>query len=531
MFKLFKDLISKRVGKGDASQGQEPVFPKDMSFTPNIETNLDNLKKVAGGSADFVFREFVVGKAGIKCGIMYVDGLIDRLVIHDQIMDSAMVEATRFEDLSGVTLTKGTLFDYLFNRGITVADMKIMEKFSDAIDMVMSGEVLLIVDGTPKCMIISARGWASRGITEPVTEGVIQGPRDGFTETLRTNTSLLRRRCKDPNMIIKTIKLGRRSKTDVCYVFIKGIVKEGLIDELEERLSKIDIDLIFESGQVDQLIEDDSISPFPQSQLTERPDKVVAAIAEGRAAILVDGTPFAIIIPTTLYQFLQSPEDYYDRWIIGSFIRALRFFATFIAALGPSLYIAIVSFHPGMIPTELALSIAGAREGVPFPAIVEASLMEITIELLREAGARLPKPIGQTVGIVGGLIVGEAAVRAGIVSPILVIVAALTAIATFVIPTYSAAVSFRLVRFPLMVMAAIFGLYGVMLGFIMLNIHLVTLKSFGVNYLSPQTPFQVRDWKDTVLRFPSKYMFFRPSYTEPVDMVRMSFGKEESNEN
>ena len=271
-------------------------------------------------------------------------------------------------------------------------------------------------------------------------------------------------------MVIKTISLGRRSKTDVAYVYIKGIASNELIEEVESRLASIDVDQIMESGQVEQWIQDNPTSPFPQVQVTERPDKTIAGLLEGRVAILVDNSPFALIVPTGMYQFYQSPEDYYDRWLISSILRTLRWVGSLVATFTPATYVAIVSFHPGFLPTQLALAIAATRANVPFPAFIEALLMETTIELLREAGARLPKLIGQTIGIIGGIIIGDAAVKAGITSPTMVLIVAVTAIASFIIPSYSAAIAFRIIRYPLIILGASMGMYGVMLGFIVVNI-------------------------------------------------------------
>ncbi|MGI6706863.1 MAG: spore germination protein [Clostridia bacterium] len=492
----------------------------DKVLTDSVEENLKKFKAFLSDSTDVVFREFKVGKKSIPCALVYVDGLVEKSVIHDQLMKSLMLELPLVEAQIG-EITKEDAFDQIKGLALTVADVKDKDSLDEAILLILSGEVALIIDGCSKVLIISARGWPMRAISEPGTESVIRGPREGFTETLRMNTALLRRKCKDPNMVIKTIKLGRRSKTDVAYVYVKGIVSRELVAEVEKRLSEIDVDGILETGQIEQWIQDDWLTPFPQIQITERPDKTIANIFEGRVAIMVDNSPFAIIVPTTFYQYFQSPEDYYERWMIASFLRTLRWIASFIATFSPALYIAVISYHPGFIPTELALSIASSRANVPFPVFIEALLMEITIELVRESGARLPKPIGQAIGIVGGIVIGDAAVRAGVTSPILVIIVALTAVASFAIPTYSAAISFRLVRFPMMILASILGLYGVMLGFIALNIHLVNLKSFGANYMAPQSPAIYQDWKDFLLRFPFHLLKRRPVETFPVDIDRM----------
>jgi spore germination protein len=251
-------------------------------------------------------------------------------------------------------------------------------------------------------------------------------------------------------------------------------------------------------------------SPFQQAQNTERPDRVISALLEGRIAILLDGTPFALIVPVTFSMLLQSPEDYYERWLPASLLRMLRFLCAFISLMAPSLYISFISFHPGLLPTELAITIIETRQGVPFPSIVEVLILEIAIEILREAGIRLPKPIGPAMGIVGGLIIGEAAVQAGIVSPFLVIVVAVTAISSFAIPMYSAGITLRLLRFAGMMFAAPLGMFGTIIFFLFLCSHMTKLESFGVPYVTPFSPFRISDWKDLYLRAPLSLMNLRP---------------------
>src|SRR5699024_8483696 len=283
------------------------------------------------------------------------------------------------------------------------------------------------------------------------------------------------------------------------------------------RLRAIDMDDAPGVGYIEQWIEDSFLSPFPQLINTERPDKVSAALLQGKLAIFLDGTPLVLVLPATFGNALQSPEDYYERWTIGTLIRGLRYLAAFISVFLPALYVALVSYHPGMIPQKLAFSIAATREGVPFPPFIEALLMTITMELLREAGARLPTTIGQTIGIVGGLVIGEAAVQAGIVSPIMVIVVALNAIASFAIPSYSVAISFRILLFGFLIASAVFGLFGIILAYIMINIHLVNLKSIGVPYSTPFAPTFLRDWNDLIFRSPIPLISRRPKYLQAED--------------
>ncbi|NLC44672.1 MAG: spore germination protein [Clostridiales bacterium] len=492
-----------------------------LDLSKNLDENYEKFQAFLKESSDAVFRKFKLGTNNIDCALIYIDGLIEKSVIHDSILRPMMSSVLEYEALISDVIKPEEAYDFIIDHVLTVADMRESETLDEAMLLVLSGEVILIVDGYDKLIILSARGWSTRSISDPQSESVIRGAREGFTETLRTNTALLRRKCKDPNMVIRTIRLGRRSKTDISYVYIKGITNNKLIEELEERLSAVDIDQIASAGHLEQLIQDNSLTPLPQMQVTERPDKAISNLMEGRVIVLVDNSPFALTIPTTFAQFFQSPEDYNERWIVASFIRFLRWTASFFAVFTPAVYIAVVTYHPGLIPTRLALSIAATRTGVPFPSVIEAVLMEMTIELLRESGARLPKGIGQTIGIVGGLVIGDAAVNAGLTSPIMVIIVALTAIASFVIPTYSAALGLRTMRFPLMLMAAILGLYGVMLAFIVINIHLVSIKSFGINYMAPQAPTILSDMKDFVIRGPARKMKKRPVQSYPIDMIRM----------
>ncbi|MED4797818.1 spore germination protein, partial [Priestia megaterium] len=268
------------------------------------------------------------------------------------------------------------------------------------------------------------------------SQTVVRGPRDSFTETLRTNTALIRRRIKSPKLWIESQQIGEFTKTDIALVYIDGIADEQVIQEVKERLSKIDIDGILESGYIEELIQDEDYTPFPTMHNTERPDSVAAGLLEGRIAILVDGTPFVLMVPALFIQFFQAAEDYYQRADISTLIRLMRYMAFFLALLTPSAYIALTTFHQEMLPFALLISIAAQREGVPFPAIIEAFIMEITFEILREAGVRLPRAVGSAISIVGALVLGEAAVQAGLVSPAMVIVVSITAISNFVSPVY-----------------------------------------------------------------------------------------------
>jgi spore germination protein len=312
-------------------------------------------------------------------------------------------------------------------------------------------------------------------------------------------------------------KLGRRSRTDVALIYIEDIIDPLILKEIKRRLATIDVDAIVDSGYVEQLIAEKWWSFISSTQETERPDEVVAGLLEGRFAIICDNSPFAILAPTTLNSLMHSPEDHYLHWMPVSIIRLFRFIGSFSALTLPAVYISLVSYHPEMIPAELALRIAATRQGIPFPAVTEAFIMELALDFLREAGVRLPGPIGQTIGIVGGIIIGDAAVRAGVVSPIMVIIVAVTAISSFLIPTYSFTLTVRNLRFGLMILAALLGLFGLSLGLLIILIHLATIKSFGVSMLSPWAPLRVRDLQDSVIRLPRIFLKGRPQHLPMVD--------------
>jgi spore germination protein len=320
------------------------------------------------------------------------------------------------------------------------------------------------------------------------------------------------------------MSMGVRSRTDIALMYMEDIVKPELLEEVKSRLDKYEIDAIMDSGYIEQLIEDSWKSPFSQTQATERPDKVASSLLEGKVAIVVDNSPFVIIVPATFNAFYQASEDYYQRWEIMTFTRVLRYIMSFLAFSLPGLYIAILNFHPAMIPTSIAVSIAASRDGIAFSSVFEIIIMELAFELLQEAGVRLPGPVGHAIGVVGGIIIGQAAVEAKLVSPMIVIIVALTAIATFAIPNYALTSAFRLVRYIFIGVCALFGLYGFLLGMLWLIAHLASLESFKTPYLAPFTASeknQYYDFRDTVVRYPLFMQFRRPRYAKEDQKLRI----------
>jgi spore germination protein len=513
-FCLFRSYWKKRKNSQPAAankQSRESDPP--VLLSTELAQNLENIKQILGSPADLVIRSFAIDNTPYACAVVCIDGLIDKALIHDNIISNIQLKVA--EANKALPLPADGLLTALTDEAVSLSEVKRANTLDDVMLAILSGDTAFFVEGTADALTLGSKGWASRNVEEPVTEGVVRGPREGFTENIRTNTAQIRRRIMDSNLRFDSYKVGRRSKKDLVVAYLEGVVNPKLVQEVNRRLASIDIDDAEESGYVEQWIEDSFLSPFPQIQNTERPDKVGSALLQGKVAILLDGTPFVLIAPVTLGVLFHSPEDLYERWLIGTLSRILRYIAAFISVFMPSLYIALITYHPGMIPSDLAFSMAGTREGVPFPAFVEAIMMVGTMEVLQEAGLRLPKPIGQTVGIVGGLVIGEAAVAAGIVSPVMVIIVAVTAIAT---------ISFRIIRFGAMFAAAFLGLFGVVMVYIMINIHLVNLRSFGIPYTTPYAPGLVNDWKDLVFRAPITMLSKRPEMLRTRDKVRMDTG-------
>jgi spore germination protein len=483
-----------------------------------LQENIGHIRKLMNEPADLIVRKLAIGSSTRFCAIALITGLSDKALVDEQIIpgiqrdNRALRENPEIEPAELLTLLKDSV--------LSAHEVRRINLWNDVLEAVLYGNAVMFLDGSEEALLVSVQGWKERNVEEPPTEALVRGPREGFTENIHTNVALIRRGIRDVNLIFKEHRVGRRSRKSLMVCYIQGLIHPDLVEELNRRLASLDIDDAPESGIIEQWIEDSFLSPFPQLLHTERPDKVRAALLQGKAAVILDGTPFSLILPTTFVALIQSPEDYYERWLIGSLIRMLRYMAVFISLFFPALYVALVSYHQGMIPFKLAFSIAAAREGVPFPAVVEAMLMEGTLELLREAGVRLPKPIGQTIGIVGGLVIGEAAVQAGVVSPVMVIIVAVTAIASFAIPSYSAGIAFRMLRFATILAASIFGLFGIILVFIMISLHLVRLKSFGVPYSTPFAPTFNHDWRDLFIRAPITFLTKRPQFMQTKNVNR-----------
>ncbi|MGF7048909.1 spore germination protein KA [Paenibacillus sp. DS2015] len=489
-----------------------------------LDRNIETAKQIFADCSDMVYRNVQVAQ-GRDAVIFYIEGIVDsqeiemymlRPLIQSYVEDEENGNKEDKEDKEG----KDSVLSF-DDTCISLLQATRATHWGEIISSIINAGVVLLMDGESEAYLFNVKGGTRRGVEEPQTESVIRGPREGFTETLRVNTALLRFRVKNPKLKMVSFVMGEETKTDVVLTYIDGLIDPKRLRDIKKRLKDIKIDGVLESGYIEELIEDHPYSPFPQVQYTERPDTIAAQLLEGRFAILVDGTPFALIGPVTIWQLMQASEDYYERFFISNFVRFLRYLFLLIAIFLPGLYIAVTTFHQDMLPSTLILSVAAAREAIPFPALIEALMMEIAFEALREAGIRLPKTVGQAVSILGALVIGQAAVEAGIVSAPMVIVVSLTGIASFTIPRFNLAITVRLLRFPLMIMAGCFGLFGMIITTTWILVHLSQLTSFGVPYLTGLSPYSKEDQKDIFVRAPWWKMINRPEGMAKSNRQRM----------
>lgn len=460
------------------------------------------VQQTFGDTDDLTLKQIQVdSKKGFMC---YLTSMTDSLLITEKILEPL--------NKSSIAIHHETTIESLALHLFSGITYELYSQKQDLVNEVLKGSVLIFLDGFEGFLSITIGINEKRSIEEPSTQTIIRGPKDGFVEDVQTNITLLRKKIRNASLHFELFTIGEDTSTSVYLSYIKDIADNKIVKEVRKRLEKIDINAVFDSSTIEELISDETLTPFPLIYNSERPDMIAADLAEGKVAILVDGSPFVLTMPCTLNDFMSMSEDYYHHFMMGTLVRILRYFALIISLFLPSFYVAIINFHHEMLPTPLLISVVSQREAVPFPAVVEALLMEITFEILREAGVRMPRAVGGTISIVGGLVIGQAAVEAGLVSNFMVIVVALTTISSFVSPVYSFASAARILRIILIITASIFGLYGVILSMIILVSHLASLRSFGVGYLTPVAPLNVKDQKDIFLRAPAWMLSKRPSY-------------------
>jgi spore germination protein KA len=461
-----------------------------------IETNIDTIHRHMSNTEDLMKKEIDFNQK--KCSILYIDSLVKKEFLQSSVIDPILeVKEGEIEQV------------------IRTNELKMTSKISEIGSSLLDGFCIILFENDSLAYMAPVGDSVGSSMQEPVNERSIKSSHDGFVDSFSTNLHLLRKRVKSPFLKVKYFSVGKLTNTRVGIVYLDNLVNKELVKEVERRITSIEIDQLHSTGDLEGLIEDHPFSPFPHILATERPDRAVSYLTGGKINIIVDGSPRVLVVPITFFAFYQSPDDYNSRWLVGSFFRLIRIFS-FISAISlPAIYIAIVSFHSEVLPIGILYSIKVSLEYVPFPPLVEALAMQIVLELLKEASIRLPSPIAQTIGIVGGLVIGTAIVDAHIVSNMMIVVIGFTAIASFVAPINEMGTSVRLLGFPTMIGAALFGFFGIVLVLMFIFMHLSKLHTFGTPFFSPFSPFKKEEIKDSIIKLPLWKLNTRPTDARP----------------
>ncbi len=477
--------------KNKSSEYRTPGPPpgEGVLLLGSLEENIVMLRGFASNSMDLMIREFEV--SGVRVALVLCEGMFNHVTLGQMVITP----------LSHLTLTDPTpdaLLDWVRYKGVLAADKGEIRTFSELYRFATSGFAVILIDGIPIGVTLGLQGFSFRSVTEPSGEVNLRGSREGFTEPLRINMTLIRRRIKSPALCFEPMAVGAKSKTDLCIIYMKDAVSPKLLQSVRASLQKVDIDLVLDSGYLQPYLEGAPLSFFSRVGTTERPDTLCAKINEGRVAILVDGSPMALIVPYMFTEHFQSFDDYALRPYYALFIRTLKYISFFLTILLPGLYVAVGTHHPQLLPHPLLYNIASSVQYTPFSMMTEALLIHLIYEILREAGLRLPRPVGQAVSIAGGLVIGNVAVQAGLVGTPLIMVLALTAISSFVIPSLYE--SMTIFRFAFIIVGGGWGLFGISLGFALLLCNLCSLESFGIPITAPSSPFSPTALRDTLFR-------------------------------
>lgn len=473
----------------------------DAGSCDALKQNVERIKQTFGNSSDLVVN-FIKSSSGIPCcASVYILGLSDGDTLNNI---SAEINKLLCEEKS---FSSETLIRHIS----CMRDLKTLTDYDEACQELLLGNTLFLTEAADTFHIISTNSNDGRAISEPTAQTIIKGPKDAFTENINKNIFLIRKRIRNTALRVESLTIGEVTHTNIKLVYIDGIAKAEILNDIRSRLQKIQIDCVLDTNYIEEIAKLNKYSIFPTVINSEKPDSVSAAILEGRVAIVVDGSPFVITAPTFMLEFLQASEDYYHEFILSSFMRLIRYTAVILTLLVPALFVTVTTFHQEIIPATLLINIAAQREGVPFPAFFEVLLLEFTFEILREAGIRMPRAVGSAISIVGALVLGEAAVEAGLISAAVVIVISITAISSFVITNYAMSNAIRLLRFAFLFLAGALGIYGISMGLIILCLHLCTLKSAGLPYLMPSSLGNKAINRDGIVRFPLWKMKYRPA--------------------
>ena len=499
-----------------------------VMISKDIRVNEKHVRERLQDCGDIQIRRMRLGEERkVDCLMVYIEVATSNMMLEDSALGKMI---GHFWEISPAQIQEFAEYNSL-----GIADVKKLTDMEQVFTGVLSGDAVFFMDGFDQAMKISSAGYPSMGVTEVEMEKVLRGSKEGFSDSVKTNSALIRKRLRDTRLKVVEFYIGERSHTLVQMVYMEDLVREEFLEQVKERLEAFRIDGILDSGMLEQLTEDSWFSPFPQYQTTERPDRASKEILNGKVVLLCDNSPSALVLPGVFNSFMESSEDWYNRFEMASFLRALRYVALAAATLLPGLYLAVIRFHTQILPTNMILSFAQAREGVPFSSIAELVLLELSFELIREAGVRIPGALGNAMGIVGGLIVGSAAVEANLVSPIVVMVVAITALGSLAIPNEEFASAFRLLKYFFLFLGGYLGIFGIVIGVYLTVSHLAGLLSFGVPYLVPFVKYKRENGTGTgILRVPFRKRWKRPMYAKEDESVRLGrtrSAKEEEGQN
>jgi spore germination protein len=486
-------------------------------LSKELAVNRSEAERLVNGCDDILIRPMKLGKEKkTDCFLVYIETAVSNMMLEDSVIGKLLGHLEEMEESS--------VYQSIRENALGISDTKELFSMEEAMAAVLAGNAVLFVDHYDRAIKIGSKGYPGAGVQKAESEKVLRGSKEAFSESEKINTALIRKRIRDTHLKVKELPLGELSSTMTAILYMEDLVCPLILENIQRRLEGLQLDGILDSGQVEQLTEENWYSPFPQYQTTERPDRAAMALLEGRVVVVVDNSPEALLLPATMNSLFQTSDDYYRHFGIVSFLRLVRYAAAFLAVSLPGLYLSVTTLHPQILPTNLIVALAKAREGVPFPGLLEVLILELSFELLREAGLRMPGPIGNTIGIVGGLIVGQAAVSANLVSPMVVVVVAMTALGSFSIPNEELSEAFRLIKYVFLFLSAWFGILGLSVGWFLLLTHLARLKSFGISYLAPFSAWELNqkeDAKDSLVRFPLIFLTRRPVFARRGNRIRM----------
>ena len=484
-------------------------------ISANLRENEKYLRSRLDKCSDILIRSMRLGeKQKVDCLMVYIEVAVSNMMLDDSAIGKMI---NHFWEISPEQIQ-----EFIKNNSLGIADVKKLTDMDEAIAAMLAGNAVFFIDGYDKAMKISSKGYPSMGVMEAESEKVLRGSREGFSDSVKSNSALVRKRLRDTRLKVEEYYTGVRTHTLTQVLDMEDLVHEELLEQVKERLERFRIDGILDSGMLEQLTEDVWYSPFPQYQTTQRPDRAVQEILNGKVVILCDNSPEALILPGNFNSFMESSEDWYHRFEMASFLRTLRYLAVIMATVLPGVYLAVIRFHTQILPSALILSLAQAREGVPFSSVTELIFLELSFELIREAGVRVPGTLGNAIGIVGGLVIGQAAVEANLVSPIVVMIVALTALGSMTVPNEEFAAAFRLLKYVFLILGGYLGIYGIVLGVYLTIAHLAGLSSFGVPYMVPFIKKDPHEEKgEGIWRAPLRMRWRRPLYAREEQRIRL----------